>query len=67
LQGTHTCRDVYVFLTAQGKREEFPLFSTVYEISDTGADPKKIITRFMSTVPRTISKGGSTDLLTAKL
>ena len=56
LQGTSTVRDVYAFLTAQGKREEFPLFTTVYHIADTGRDPHSIVTVFMSSVPRAINK-----------
>lgn len=55
LQGTGTCRDVYAFLTAQGKRDEFPLMRTVYEIADCGKDPAEIVKVFMGTTPRPIT------------
>lgn len=56
LQGTHTARDVYVFLTAQGKRQFFPLFTTVYEICDAGGQPERIINVFKTNHPRPIVK-----------
>jgi len=56
LQGTGTCRDVYAFLTATGKKEHFPLFCTVYEIADCGKEPAQIVKVFMSSVPRAINK-----------
>lgn len=56
LQGIGTCRDVYAFLTAQGKRAQFPLFCTTYEIADCGKDPHEIVKAFMSSVPRRINK-----------
>lgn len=56
LQGTHTARDVYVFLTAQGKRQFFPLFTTVYEICDAGAPPDRIVKVFMTKALRPIVK-----------
>jgi len=54
LQGTHTARDVYVFLKARNMRHLFPLFTTVYQIADTGLPPKRIIEVFMSDTPRPI-------------
>jgi len=56
LQGTGTCRDVHAFLTAQGKKDEYPLMTTVYEIADCGKDPHSVVKIFMSSVPRTITK-----------
>ena len=56
LQGTGTVRDVYAFLTGQGKREEFPLITTVYEIVDCGKSPDSIVKVFMSSLPRAINK-----------
>lgn len=56
LQGTSTCRDVYAFLTSQGKREQFPLFTTVYEIADCGKAPESIVKVFMSSQPRSINR-----------
>jgi len=54
LQGVHTTRDVYGFLTAHGKRELFPLLSTVYEIADCGAPASKIVSIWMSPDPEPI-------------
>jgi glycerol-3-phosphate dehydrogenase (NAD+) len=56
LQGTSTTRDVYAFLTGQGKRDEFPLMCAVYEIADTGKPADTIVKIFMSSVPRQINK-----------
>ncbi len=56
LQGTSTCRDVYAFLQSQGKRDEFPLLCTTYDIADCGKDPHQIVKIFMSSVPRAINK-----------
>jgi glycerol-3-phosphate dehydrogenase (NAD+) len=61
LQGTHTARDVYVFLTAQGKRQFFPLFTTVYEISDAGSSPDRIVKVFMTPYPRPVVKAQGTS------
>lgn len=54
LQGTHTTRDVHGFLNAQAAEHQFPLFTQVYKIADCGADPKTIVTVFMSSEPRRI-------------
>jgi len=56
LQGTSTCRDIHAFLQAQGKRDEFPLLTTTYEIADCGKDPHQIVKIFQSGVPRAITK-----------
>ncbi|KOS14288.1 glycerol-3-phosphate dehydrogenase (nad+) [Malassezia pachydermatis] len=42
LQGTETAKDVYEFLEARGKVDEYPLFKTIYEISFKGLDPEKL-------------------------
>lgn len=59
--GTHTARDVYVFLTAQGKRQFFPLFATVYEICDAGAPADRVVKVFMTKYPRPIVKPHGTN------
>lgn len=36
LQGTETAREVYEFLKARGKADEYPLFKSVYSIAYEG-------------------------------
>ncbi|SHO79582.1 Similar to S.cerevisiae protein GPD1 (NAD-dependent glycerol-3-phosphate dehydrogenase) [Malassezia sympodialis ATCC 42132] len=45
LQGTETAKDVYEFLKARGKVDEYPLLRTIYEICFEGVDPSQLTER----------------------
>ncbi|WFD20880.1 glycerol-3-phosphate dehydrogenase (NAD(+)) [Malassezia caprae] len=45
LQGTETAKDVYEFLRARGKVDEYPLMRTIYEICFEGVDPTQLTER----------------------
>lgn len=44
LQGTQTAKEVYDFLKARGKIDDYPLFRTIYRISFEGMNPRDLVT-----------------------
>lgn len=63
IQGTGTAEEVYEVLRANNLLDEFPLFQTTYRIAFKGANPKEIVTIFMSETPRPLEQYGSPKLL----